>query len=464
MLKRRLPIIAVFAACFLATIGLLIYTYWVRTGYGPAVNKAHQEYVAWKANGLPTTREQLFDKPLADKDNAAFALKQAFDLFKPHRSAASAQGFWDAENYENGKIATFITGIEPALHATYEASTKPDCRFPRDLDLGIMVLYPEFAQMKTLAKFLAADAEIKARKGERTGALLDIRTGRRLAYFAARDPGVIGAMVGIAIDSIMLDAVGTIASDAADQPTFLAALRKSIEDTNWKIDPARVVRSEAYSNLATLRNLDEKQMVSLLKDDYEGALMPIGNGPLARDGLPRSILARSAAAEAMAFWNAYYPRLADDRNNRRSIGAEMDAETSTWSTSSSEPKKALAYMAGAFGGTDYQAAFTAIDREAIHQETMVAFLAILQYHQAHGSWPPDLKTVRVDALDLDGKPLRYRHDEKTARVWSIGANLADDGGVSPREVRRQKLDPRANVDDACIYPWPKRPPPIKENF
>lgn len=84
-----------------------------------------------------------------------------------------------------------------------------------------------------------------------------------------------------------------------------------------------------------------------------------------------------------------------------------------------------------------------------------AGLALLQYKQAHGVFPPTL-----DALDVDGlvdpfteEPLRYRPDGAGFLIYSVGADRKDNGGTPRPEY--QDSDPRRKpVDYDVIWRFP----------
>ena len=57
-------------------------------------------------------------------------------------------------------------------------------------------------------------------------------------------------------------------------------------------------------------------------------------------------------------------------------------------------------------------------------------VAAVQHRAEHGRWPEEPPLALVDPFT--GTPMRYEVEGDTLRIWSVGRNLKDDGGVSAR--------------------------------
>jgi hypothetical protein len=82
------------------------------------------------------------------------------------------------------------------------------------------------------------------------------------------------------------------------------------------------------------------------------------------------------------------------------------------------------------------------DTHALQRVTMTA-LALRLYRKENGRCPENLQQLvpkylpSVPIDPYDGKPLRYRKLQKGFRVWSVGGNCKDDGGVKVRDWWRK---------------------------
>jgi hypothetical protein len=82
------------------------------------------------------------------------------------------------------------------------------------------------------------------------------------------------------------------------------------------------------------------------------------------------------------------------------------------------------------------------DTHALQRVTMTA-LALRLYRKENGRYPENLQQLvpkylpSVPIDPYDGKPLRYRKLQKGFKVWSVGGNRKDDGGVKVRDWWRK---------------------------
>jgi len=85
---------------------------------------------------------------------------------------------------------------------------------------------------------------------------------------------------------------------------------------------------------------------------------------------------------------------------------------------------------------DEYSLFRGVADAKAHQRIFQVSLALHMFWQEHGRYPETLSDLvprylpTVPKDPFDGKPLRYRRDKNGFRVWSIGTDLKDDGGVS----------------------------------
>jgi hypothetical protein len=461
MLKKWVVRIAIGVGVLLALIAVLGLAFWTASGFGPAAAMAKQQYADWQTNGLPVTKDQVVLTPsLSEEDNAVTEMREAIRLLKAvPKNPNEPTNLSDPDNFQNGKLRIYVEARRAAMEMAHRAALKPAIRFERDWDQGAYLAFPEFADFKAIAKCLAMDAEFRARDGDWQGAVRDIRTARRLAAFSAADATLISKLVGIAIDAIILDTAGICASRFADNPAAISALRKALEDTKWDIDRDSAVRGEAYMSVAYYRSTSDRDIIAMLDGRYEDELeadyfagYKRPAPAIVRDGLPASTLARAVNAEVMAFWNEFYPRLKNPNEDLKRLAADMDARANDYGSSRSLPKHAAAMMLPV-----YSQAFKAFDKRRSEERTAIAFLGILQYRNQHHAWPTTLKAAGVDAIDaIDGKPLRYLVSGKSARVYNLGQNGVDNGGLSRWEAAAKKT-PTRDIDNAYVYPWPPRP-------
>jgi hypothetical protein len=91
-------------------------------------------------------------------------------------------------------------------------------------------------------------------------------------------------------------------------------------------------------------------------------------------------------------------------------------------------------------GTVSGSLFEDIARAKALQRIFQVGLALHMFWQEHGRYPERLSDLVPQYLPavpkdpFDGKPLRYRLDRNGFRVWSIGKDLKDNGGIHPIDI------------------------------
>lgn len=105
------------------------------------------------------------------------------------------------------------------------------------------------------------------------------------------------------------------------------------------------------------------------------------------------------------------------------------------------------------------------------REGIVVGIALRRYQLKHGSLPASLDATVPDYLPaiprdrISGEPIRYRIIDGSPVVYSVGADLKDDGGSPPLDAGGQTnnaaaaawgpLTPRARPGDWILYPTPQ---------
>lgn len=108
---------------------------------------------------------------------------------------------------------------------------------------------------------------------------------------------------------------------------------------------------------------------------------------------------------------------------------------------------------------------TSVARSVIFSRLAEIACALEAFHADHHSYPDDLERLVPEYLpsvpdDIDGKPIRYSPDPENGRyrLWSVGEDGIDNGGVEEVKPRRQRTKPRywfGRTDD-WVWQYPPR--------
>ena len=105
-------------------------------------------------------------------------------------------------------------------------------------------------------------------------------------------------------------------------------------------------------------------------------------------------------------------------------------------------------------------AFRAEDRALVRRELTRVAIALARHRAAAGTYPQSLDELVPDFLETvpidrqSGEPLKYVRTEAGYKLWGVGFNGIDDGGVPPDEA----LDGES-YDEVLEIPIPVETPP-----
>lgn len=453
-MKKWLVRTAIVVVSLVALVSVLVLAAWSLTGFGSAAAMANDQYRAWQKNGLPITQDEVVQSPPpAQEDNAAELIKEAGLLLEKNERDIREIKFGEEAAYRSGKMKSDLAKQAEVLTLARRASQKSSFRIAHDWDDQDNAIFESFSTIKGLAKLLVAQAELDAREGRGEAMVADIRAARKLAVLCSQEPTMIADLVAISIDAIVMAGAARCASLVAEDRQVLTSLEGAINSTNWAENWEAIFRAEAYCSLAYYRNATNKQFIDELNGranhyDEDSPSIP---REIVRTGLPSQHLPRAVSAEMMSYWNEFYPRIKTPNPDLDTLFADMQKRGLDYDQSSSLAKK-LAGMSVAM----YEQARQSQKRRVSGDRATIAYIKMLQFRAESNRWPKDLAEAGVKGAaavdEIDGQPLRYRVDGASARVWHVGNNGIDDGGVTRAEAQVAKT--RAD-DGAWIYPWPK---------
>ena len=86
--------------------------------------------------------------------------------------------------------------------------------------------------------------------------------------------------------------------------------------------------------------------------------------------------------------------------------------------------------------------------------TMTALVDAMLQHAQTGRYPERISDISGTLVDpFDGKPLRLKVNGESIRIYSVGPNMKDDGGISRAETGGSSTD----YDVVAAYPPPVKP-------
>jgi hypothetical protein len=385
------------------------------------------ELEAARREGLPTDPVALFPgRPVPDSKNAAAVIageSAAVNKRLPSSHAAIlamanlAKG--TASWQDEGNIREAIKPLKPSLDRIVAASKKPFCDFGKDYSLGAYVLFPEFAQIKTVVKVLGGRAHLAAQGGRLAEAEASLTAAFKLSQFAGQEPCLIGSLVQIACAAITQRTLRKIIFEQGKDARVLAMANRLSGNSIRPVDMRRAFKGELVMGLATIRTLKGLKEVEMLSS----------GAPSEETSPPMEFIAghmRSAwQTRYVQFWRRVFSRLPKDPKDFLALRKVMIEETAA-----EEKHTSLDYMMNKILLPVFDQAALACCKERSDLALTRAVVDLFKYRVRRGTFPDRLGELPRKYVDaFDNKPLRYRKTAAGFLIYSIDRDLRDDGGM-----------------------------------
>lgn len=392
----------------------------------------------YRKDGLPLLAHDIAPPRLTAGSNAANAIRAAAEAM-PTRAV-------------NGRLTAALRRPGPAsdalvrryripLDLVAKASGYLGADFRRDWDLGIFVRFPESAAMRSLARAACLRAVRAADRGDDEAALGDLELARRLAIWTGSEPSIIPMLMRISLESIALEGAERCMVRAVRRPAALDRYRRWLLEAPPMPRLMDALRGEAFFGITECRNLAPfKDMDAIRDPNGERLGQVIEPFRLQRTGLPRDSKARAYLARHFQLWHEAYKTTKGFQGSPEEVGRRLDAVFKEGMA-----KPSLSYALVRASAPDFGPACQAITSLEARRVVRLAFAAALVEHARSGRWPKELTTPDP----FGGGSLRSSEDSRGFRIWSVGRDHRDDGGLHRWEAFRLK---GATSDEVAAYP------------
>jgi hypothetical protein len=402
-------------------------------------NNLSAKVAAARKAGFPFEGKSLEMKPpFPNAKNAAPYYEQAISQYRglsSRQAAETALGkpIEALDEKDRAVLGAFVADMGPALDYMWQGSQADYCYFPKDWDKGAAVLFPEYSSLKQIARTLAVRAQAAVGKGDLPSALEDFATVRTLARHLAEQPTLIALLVSIAVDAIRARSLEVLFPLALKRESDSMWIRECIEAMPEKFDLTGAIKTEAFFMYWLTRDgVDLRREMGFKTDD--------GFRPEV-DLLQRSAFVRRAVR--ITVLDLYTPVIRDYKpsDDERIVLDALDQRALEIQEGNRMAWPTLSTFLPVFRGLA-----ESLDRARFRRRSLLAALDVLDHRRKTGAWPSELPAGYIDPYD--GKPLRYKIDGDGFRIWSVGANKTDEGGLTDRE------DTIGSGDEVLIYPRP----------
>jgi hypothetical protein len=307
----------------------------------------------------------------------------------------------------------------------HEAADKPQCVFTRNWSAGFGALFPEFQRMREADRLLNTETYLLAARGKYAEAVQNQTRGFRIAEHAASDPVLISYLVGVACESITLNGIRGILTQAGPNALVDAQVRSAIEAHRSRLSLRYGLTGEVGVQAIQIKQMGD----ALKKDGVLGvaALFADKRNPPSKSSGPGSPADRRFAQNWLDATEAII------LTRMHSLLAAADLTPT--------PRRQAFVQDAALGNAPATVltllpnmilpVFTQVEnnetRRVTQEEVAIAAAALLNQRVKAGAFPATLPEPFVDPYT--SKPLLYRREGTDGFVvYSAGLDGHFDGG------------------------------------
>jgi len=427
--RRWVLVICIFAAFIIAT-ALVAYN----ARKNSPVRKVQEEIARLKREGEPTSRQEIAPPVPKHLDGTPLLLKAVEQLDAAQQKIPP--NVWGTYNTQ------VLEAARPALKTLREALAFPRWRSGNP-EVFLTALY--FREFQEFARLLSAEALQRKRKGDMDEALESCQTILKLCRHMDDEPHILSFHVQMEIFAIGARALwDEVLSDADASATAYRAVLAELRA--WDIDRAFV---RALKGERVLVN----EMFDRLRNFWRNFLQDVDFQDVDFVDFMFLLSPKNWFAENQLLMLEFFRQLIliaqkgvpYDRQQVRQLIAEFKRKCRKgWTVTLGKWKISWRhYDLAEVAINTYDSLFDRVtDTHALQRVTMTA-LALRLYRKENGRYPENLQQLvpkylpSVPIDPCDGKPLRYRKLQKGFKVWSVGGNRKDDGGVKVRDWWRK---------------------------
>jgi hypothetical protein len=440
----------------LAVLALIIAGYCLWRAYHAPFDALERELQALKEAGEPLRYEDIVP-PVPANLNAAPIYRKAFGLL-PNLSFNELQildEFRDGRPVEVARVRQILKRCQPALALAKKASKLPHARWIKWQPDLFSIRFLHLPKLREIARLLVVDALLRLHDGDVEGSMENLIALLRMAHQMSEEPFAENLTHSRVIFRLANQALqAALSRQVKISPAQIRQLQHL--SSQWDGDQLLVRHYQlmlvAFIDLFDWLRANPTTAREYLQIWSEGCMVcPKGN--LAVWVLP--LYSQLASNEVILL--RYHRRLLSIARKGEPCDWKQFELIDRWAQRTSSygfksTRFGFAFLPLSFAreftcpgglreeGTVSGSLFRDIATAKALQRIFQVSLALHIFWQERDRYPESLSVLVPQYLPavpkdpFDGKPLRYRLDSNGFRIWSIGTDLKDNGGVHPDDV------------------------------
>ena len=419
------------------------------------MKQVQRELERLRRAGEPTRLADLLP-PIPPHQNATPFYQAAIQELEMARSSLP-QPVWDnlynfisrrpTQPVNFADVEKALRAAEPALAMLRKALTYPHMRLTNwNVDEPFSAVFPHLSQLREFTRLLSAEAFWRKRKGDLNGAVDSCVAALRLTQRIGDEPFLIAFLAQGAIFSISMGTIQRVLKDADPPSQAYQALLRELQAWDIDRDFVRALQMERVFVIWFCDWIREKasrrEINDLINEHGDRTELSVWLKGKANLIAQNELMGLRHYRQAIAFARKGVPydwaqidrweKAWEQVTNKGRTIFDLGTHKVTW-----HPYALVALFIPTLSAVFQRVAtFHALQRLG---ETAIA---LRLYRKERGRYPETLQELvpkylpSVPIDPFDGKPLRYRREGAGFRLWSIGENMKDDGGVEgkPRWV------------------------------
>lgn len=421
-------------------------------------SKLPEEVAKLKALGVATEVADLAPNPaVSEVDNAASLYQtiglqlEAIEGDSSKKDLVKLLDTFGASETPQANLSKTLEAIQTHVGLFSDAdklATKTQIDFNRDYSKGAMVLFPEFADMKRIVKWQCSRARAQWMTGDRTAALKTLRAAFRVGEHSSQEPHIIGQLVCMALTAICHRTLEALTVDARNEPALLRQMETMISILKDRSDMRKAFGGEVVMGRETIQNLKGT-----------GIFRSLGNmteDPSLRDaGWIDTLLSAPQMKGVFEFrfveaWRLTFEAIPKDPEDWNGFSQAVDQRLQAI-----ENNKSLDNILNRILFPVMVQAVDASAKQTAERRLELLSLKLLQTRSQ--GLPTNLASFGKLAIDpFTGKQMSYKRDGKAFKIWSIGFDRIDQGGVA--RAKGQQGNKGIDIVMGFDMPIPKATP------
>ena len=312
-------------------------------------------------------------------------------------------------------VKQFLDDNQRSLDLLHEAAALGGAaRYDVDFDLGINMGMQQGQSLRTAARLLRLEVNVRAHEGDARGAANSIHAMFMLARSLENEPTLVSQLIRLAMSGVARIEIGRLLPVIEFTDEDLTRFQADLRAEDFSDGMRRALVGERVIALHSYESMNEQTYGVLgltrgpdrrLTLEYYEKLVAAAKKPI-----PQALIAAEAAA------------------------AEVDG------VSSKSGLNSFLYIMTALLTPTMDTIFAATARGSTGRDATDAAIGVELFRRRDGSLPETLDDLVPDFLPqvpvdpFDGKPLRYLVEPGRYVIYSVGRDGVDDGGIDVENI------------------------------